>query len=143
MALSTASAINQAFLTNLSAASVFGEGQVSNDYGVMESTSACCCVVNPIGYLWEAMTFGNNRKNTWQWLLEVKVKDQGDPGQLNRNAIAITDKVLLTLQSDDSLQDTVMGIGAVEMSQDLRELEEIQGHAWRPVNITVTLQDWD
>lgn len=143
MTLSTASAINQAFLDNLSAGSVFGEGQVSNDYGVMESTSACCCVVNPIGYLWEAMTFGNNRKNTWQWLLEVKVKDQGDPGQLNRSAIAITDKVLLTLQSDDSLQGTVMEIGAVEMSQDLRELQEIGGHAWRALDVTVTVLDWD
>ena len=143
MSLSTASAINQAFLDNLSAASVFGEGQVSNDYGVMESTSACCCVVNPIGYLWEAMTFGNNRKNTWQWLLEVKVKDQGDPGQLNRNAIAITDKVLLTLQSDDSLQDTIQGIGAVEMSQNLRELETVGSFSWRAIDVTVTLQDWD
>jgi hypothetical protein len=140
---STASAINEAWLTNLSAASVFGEGQVSNDYGVMESTSACCCIVNPVGYVWEAMTFGNNRRNAWQWLLEVKVKDQGDSGQLNRNAIAITDKVLATLQSDDELQGTVREIGAVEMSRDPKVLEEIQGHVWQAVDITVTLQDWD
>lgn len=139
----TASAINQAFLDNLSAASVFGSGQVSNDYGVMESTSACCCIVNPVGYTWEAMTFGNNRRNTWQWLLEVKVKDQSDPGQLNRNAIAITDKVLGTLQSDDDLQETIKGIGAVEMSQDLKILEEVSGFVWRNIDVTVTLQDWD
>lgn len=139
----TASAINEAWLTNLSAASVFGSGQVANDYSVMESTSACCCVVNPIGYTWEAQTFGNSRQISWQWLLEVKVKDQGDPVALNKNAIWITDKVLGTIQGDDTLQGTIQGVGAVEMSQDLREIEEIQGHAWRPINITVTLQDWD
>lgn len=143
MTLSTASAINQAFLDNLSAASVFGPGQVSNDYGVMESTSGCCCVVNPTSFTWEAMSFGNDRRNTWQWLLEGKVKDQGDPAALNRDAIAITDKVLATLQDDDTLQGTVRAIGAIEMSQNLREVEEVGGHIWRPVNWTVTLQDWD
>lgn len=143
MTAATASAINQAFLDNLSSASVFGSGQVSNDYGVMESTSACCCIVNPVGYTWEVQTFGNNRKIEWQWLLEVKVKDQGDPGQLNRSAIAITDKVLATLQSDDSLQDTIAGIGAVEMSQTLRELETVGSFSWRAIDVTVTLQDWD
>lgn len=143
MTLSTASAINDAFLTTLSAGSVLGNGQVSNDYGVMESTSACCCVVSWTNYRNEAMTFGNNRKPTWQFLLELKIKDQSDPAALNRNAIAAISNIITALQNDDTLQGTARGIGAVEATKDNTVVEEVNGMAWRPINITVEVQDWD
>lgn len=133
----TASAIRDGVTTNLTAASVIGSGQVSTNYSVMESTSACCAVVNVINFVSEAMTFGNTRRGTVTILAELKLKDTGDHVTLMNNVPGLIDKVVGSLESDDTLQGTVDAIDRIEANWDPRIGEEIGGIVWIPVDLTV------
>lgn len=139
----TASAIRDACVTNLSAASCIGPNQVSNNYAVMESVAACCAVVNVIGFISNPMTFGNNRRGTATILAELKLKDTGDPVTLMNNVPALTDKVIQSLESDDTLQGAVQGIERIEAVWDPNIAETIGGATWIPVDLTVECSWWD
>lgn len=141
--MTTASALKDALITNLSAASVFGPGQVANTYDVMELTSGCCCIVNWQDYQNEAMTFGNNRREAWTFLLEAKVKDQGDPFQLTENTFTVIDRIIATLKTDDTLQGEAKGIGQVAANRVPGEAETIGGMTWLPVDVLVEILTWD
>jgi hypothetical protein len=139
----TASAIKDAAITNLSAASVIGGEQVSTNYSVMESTAACCAVVNVIGFVSNPMTFGNNRRGTATLLIEAKLKDTGDPVSLMNNTHSFMDKIIASLESDDTLQGTVEGIERIEATRDPNIAETIGGATWLPIDITVEMSWWD
>jgi hypothetical protein len=139
----SASAIKDGFMTGLSAASVFGSGQVDTNYGVLESTSACCCVVSLAGYENEAMTFGNNRDETWTFFLQVYLKDTGDPLTLKNNVFAATDKVISYLKEDDTIQGTAKGLGRTLASHDPEVAFVVGGFSWLPVEFMVEVQAWD
>ena len=143
MTTATASAIKDALITNLSAASVFGSANVSTTYEVLEMTSACCCVVSWQGYENRAMTFGNQRTEVWTFLLEAKVKDLGDPYQLTLNTFTVIDKLIATLKADDTLQGTAMGLGRVEANRTPGEAETVGGATWLPIDTLVEVMVWD
>lgn len=141
--MTTASALKDALITNLSAASVFGAGQVAITYDVMESTSGCCCIVNWQELQSESMTFGNNRREIWTFLLEAKVKDLGDPFQLTANTFAVIDKIVATFKTDDRLQGEAQGIGRLAANRVPGEAETIGGATWLPVDVLVEVLTWD
>lgn len=143
MTTATASAIKDAFLTNLGAASVLGSQNVSTTYDVMETTSACCCIVSWQDYQNTAMTFGNQRNEIWAFLLEAKVKDLGDPHQLTLNTFTVIDKIISTLKTDDTLQGTAMGIGRVTANRVPGEAETVGGATWLPIDVIVEVLVWD
>jgi hypothetical protein len=141
--MASASAIRDGCITNLLAASVIGPGQVSPNYAVMESTSACCGVVNVTGFVSEAMTFGNNREGTATILAELKLKDTGDPVSLIANVPGFIDKVIASLESDDTLQGTVKAIDRIEASWDPHVVETLGSVSWLPVDVLITAEWFD
>jgi hypothetical protein len=141
--MTTASALKDAFLTNLSAASVLGPGQVSTNYSVLESTSACCCVVAFRQYTGTAMAFGNPQNRLWQFSLELFLKDTGDPVTLMNQPFAIVDKVIATLKSDDTLQGQANGIASVEANMEPGFTLDVGGATWIPIDMTVSVNVWD
>lgn len=141
--MSTASAIKDGFVTGLSAASVIGPEQVSTNYAVLESTSACCCVVSLTEYENEAMTFGNNREEVWTFFLQGYLKDTGNPITLKNNVFAFTDKIIAYLKSDDTIQGTANGLGRVTAIHDPEVALIVGGQTWLPVEFSVEVQSWD
>lgn len=141
--MTTASAIIDAFVTNLSAASVFGSEQVSTDYDVMVSTSACCCVVSITSYENTAMTFGNNRHDTYNAFLQAYIKDTGDHPTLKRNVFVVMDKMIATLKTDDELQGTAKGLGRVQIEHDPELMYSNGGPVFALVEMLVEVVTWD
>lgn len=139
----TASAIKDGFVTTLSAASVLGSEQVSTNYAVMESTSACCCVVSFTGYENTAMTFGNDREEAWMFYLQGYLKDTGNPITLKNNVFAFTDKIIRALKDDDTVQGTAKGLGRVLISHDPEVAFVAGGATWLPVEFSVEVLTWD
>jgi len=139
----SSSAVRVAGITNLSAASCIGPNQVSNNYAVMESTSACCAIVNTVGFVSNAMTFGNQREGTATLLIEAKVKDTGDAESAMSNVDALVDKIFASLESDDTLQGIVKSINRIEATRDPRIAEIVGGMTWLPIDITVEMSWWD
>lgn len=141
--MTTASAIKDALITNLSAASVFGPEQVSTDYGVMESTSACCCVVSITSYENNAMTFGNNRHEMYNAFLQAYIKDTGNHPQLKRDVFTVMDKMIATLKTDDELQGTAKGLGRVQIEHDPELMYSNGGPVFALVEMLVEVVLWD
>lgn len=142
--MTTASAIKDALITNLGAASVFGSNQVATHYHVMEQTSACCCVIRWAGYNNEAMTFGNNRTAQWDFVAEIKLKDTGDPYSLMNNSFGLIDTVISSLKSDDTLQGQCKAIGAVSATRaEPGTFDEAGGAMWLPIDVNIEVLVWD
>lgn len=140
----SASAIADALETMLSAASVFGDGNVTiGDYKVLETTSACCAVIEWSAYDSEATAFGGgNRERAWIHQVAAFVKDRGNPVALAAGVLSTVDMVIDCLDADDSLQGTVESVDGVRASRDLREALTVGGMAWLPVFIDIETTEY-
>jgi hypothetical protein len=140
----SASAIADAIVTNLSAASVFGAGGVSkSSYRVLESMSGSCAVVSFADMMARPVTFGSPRKFDSDWTLEVTIfiKDTGDPSALLNKVFTATDGTLASLRSDDTLQGTSDGIVQISGGFEPGRAVETGGFTWLPVTFRVVVRE--
>lgn len=132
------SAITDALITMLGAASAFGSDAVAKDYSVMERSSGSCCVITWKRFNSTAVTFGgvaNDRH--WTHTIQGFVKDLGDPISLLNRVVGFGDKVLDVIEHDDSLQGTVATVDRVECGRDLNAGVQAGGAQWVPIFIDV------
>lgn len=112
----SASAMVDAAVTMLSAASVFGSGMVGKEnYSVLNIASGSCAVVNAIAMESRPSTFGNprGRDHTYRLQIEGFCKDGGDEDAALARVLTMFDTVTNCLESDDTLlgsADTTGGL---------------------------------
>ncbi len=136
------SAIADAIITMLSAASAIGIDAVSKDYKVLETTGASCCVVNWLGFNEKRITFGGDDEIIWTHIIHGFAKDEGDANAALQRVIAFPDTILTTLRSDDTLLGTVEKIVAIRGNRDPELAIRAGGATWLPVFFEVDSQEW-
>ena len=117
----SASAMADALVTMLSAASVFGPNMVTKeDYSVLDICSGSCAVINVGGLASEPATFGtpSGRERVWEFRIDTWIKDTGDPFIMRTRVLSLTNLVLTTLESDETLQGTAFDVGRIAMRYD-------------------------
>lgn len=131
------SAITDALITMLGAASAFGSQNVAKDYSVLERSSGCCCVVTWRRVVSAQVDFGDDRDRQWTHTIQGFVKDLGDPISTMSRINAFSDTVLAVLENDDTLQGTVERIDVIEGNRDLNAAVTSGGMTWFPIYIDV------
>jgi len=139
------SAIGDALVTMLSAASVFGPGRVADDDWSIIEHSEKSAVVELVGFTAQMHTFGvpADFEVTWNHVIYIYVRDTGDAPAVKRNQIAIIDRVLGTILADDTLQGTVEKLTNVTGARDPTSIFTIpSGESWLRSDITVSSTQW-
>ena len=138
------SAIADAIITMLSAASAMGASAVSKDYKVLETTAGSCCVVNWLGMNEKMSAFGNPtaKEIVWTHIIHGFVKDEGDANAALQKVIGFPDTVVTTLRSDDTLQGTVEEVLAIRGKRDPELAIRAGGATWLPVFFEVDSLEW-
>ncbi len=129
----SASAIADGIISNLSAASVFGTGNVSkSSYQILESSACQAAMVYWTRLTSEPATFGNprDRDHIWSFTVECYLRDTGDPVQLLNRVWSLTDTVIASLESDDSLQGTCDALNTITGAHDSKSALNIGGATW-------------
>lgn len=124
----------------LQAASAFGPGGVGKDYGVLESTSGSCCVVQYLAVDEIEATFpdtdGQQNVDT-SWTLSVigYSKDLGNPNQTLIRVTSIVDIITGTIRADRTLQGTCERVTAIRGQRELPPAGAIEagGAVWLEV----------
>jgi hypothetical protein len=138
----SASAIADALVTMLSAASVFGSGAVSkSSYKVLETVAASCAVVSPLRCETVPVTFGSPRERERNWTFRIQGfrKDTGDADAVLNGVYAIIDGVIDCVESDDTVQGTALATGDFVIEHTPGEALTVGGAAWVPVWIDVSV----
>ena len=141
----SASAIADAYVTMLGAASVFGSGNVTKgDYGVLNRASGSCCVVE-----WSfldggpATVGGGDPEHEWTHELALFVRDSGDTARTAERTLTAIDAVVGCLMADQSLQGEAAGnLQGIRADRAPREAIEVGGHRWLPIFVEVTSLEW-
>ncbi len=129
----SASAIADGLINNLSAASVFGGSNVSkNSYQVLETSCCQAAVIHWTRLTSEPVTFGDprDRQRTWNFVIECYLRDTGDPVQLLTRVWSLTDTVLASIESDETLQGTCDEMNTITGSRDSKSALTIGGATW-------------
>ncbi len=129
----SASAIADGLVTNLSAASVFGNGCVSKtSYQILESSACQAAIVQWARLKSEAITFGDprDRQRTWNFIVECYLRDLGDPVQLLTRVWSLTDTVIASIESDETLQGTCDEVNTITGAHDSKSALNIGGATW-------------
>ena len=140
----SASAIADGLVTLLSAASVFGAGNVSkNSYQVLETSTGSCVVVQWTRLTSRAMTFGNLRHRVWNFQLRCFIRDTGDAGAVLNRVWTATDGILACLESDDTIQGTAKEIDDISGTRDPEgAFVTPGGGTWLPVEFNVAVVEF-
>ena len=141
----SASAMLDALVTLLSAASAFGSDMVTKaTYDVLERASGSCAVLNVTGIHSRPDSFGNSRSRTRDWTFQIDAfaKDTGDPDALRSRLISIFDIVTGTLESDDTLQGTAEVTGDIDGNFSTATALEVGGALWLPAQFTITAREF-
>ncbi len=138
----SASAIIDGIITSLGAASVFGSNNVSKNYKVLESSSACCCVVNWTGYNHVVTQFGGGGNRTWTFSLEVYSKDTGNASATIDKTILCIDKVAKAFEHDQTIQGTCEKINRITGSRRPGEAMIVGGFTWLPMPMSIEVLEW-
>lgn len=138
--------VTNAFVTTLSSASVFGSGNVATNFKVLESSSACACVVGVIGLESEQDTFGMGGESQWNtaWTFSTRLflKDTGSYTTLMNAIPRAIDKLVIAMRDDPDLQGTVEEILEIRALRDPDLAFTAGGHTWISVNAEVTVREW-
>ncbi len=132
------SAIADALVTMLGAASAFGSTAVGKDYSVLERSSGSCCVVTWRRFSSVTTTYGKgSHDRQWTHSIQGFVKDLGDPISLLGRVLTFSDTVLNVLEHDDTLQGTVKKVDRVDAARDLNAAVQAGGAFWIPIFVDV------
>ena len=130
MASGTASAIVDGIITNITAASVLGTKSACTNYKVLETTGACSAVVGWSAHSSFPVTMGTTKEKQWTHTIELFVKDNSDPVTTMNRTIWLIDKVVASLDSDDTIQGTVDTILEIRANRAIGEAFTAGGHTW-------------
>ncbi len=137
-----ASAISDAFVTLLSAASVYGSGFVSKGkYDILETTSGSCAVIFSTGVTSTETAFGA-RDRDWSYTIENFFKFTGDVDAMTHMATCALDLVVATLESDPTIQGTAAGIGSIQGRIPPFANVEAAGAYWMLFPMTLTVKEF-
>ena len=131
----TASSITDALINNLSATSAIGGCQVATHYAILESTTACCGVVQYISDETERVQYANGREVTMLHSVRLYIKDRsGNAKLIERQAQQLRDITACSLWSDPNLQhgadpETVT-VNAIAFGKDLDTAFDAGGATW-------------
>ena len=142
----SASAIVDGMMTTLSATSNLGLAVVSKDYRVLESSSACACVISVLGYEGTKDTFGqtaaeDNWEDVWTFSLEFFLKAQSPSAVLDRLMMTV-DKVVKAWKRDETIQGTCDNVISFTCSRTPGEVYSVGGHDWVPFTGSVKVREW-
>ena len=135
--MTTASALIDALATNLGAASTLGSANVSTDYNVMETSSACCAVIGWSDVTSVPITFGGEFATGWTCLIEGFVKDNNDPKLMMKNINKFFQTMKDSIESDTSMQGEIEAITEIRINRRPGEAYTVSGHTWLPITIEV------
>ncbi len=141
----SASTIASALCITLSSASRFGPKSVGLDYGVLETTTASCCVVSWVGLTAMPTQFTEqpDAARTWTMLLDTFSKDTGNIKAVLARTLSCVDDVLGALHDDPTLQGTVEEVTQIRGSRDIdRGYETAGGGTWLRMPIEVDVTEW-
>ncbi len=143
----SASAIQDALVTTLSAASVFGSGNVSTNFRVLESSSACACVVGWMGVENVPDTYGmggeNHSKTLWTFSTRIYLKDVGSAVELMDDHVpAVIDKLVSAMRDDDTVQGTAEQVVAIRADRDPDIAFTVGGATWLMIDGEVDIEEW-
>ena len=137
MSLPSASSIQLAIITNLSAASALGSSSVDRHYGILETAPQWAAVVSWSRLLDAPNAFGGSTERAWTHSVELFVRDSGDPLQTLDRVTQVIDKVVDSLKSDWTLQNTVGTITAIRANRDVGMAFNVGGNTWLPINVEI------
>ncbi|MFA6016436.1 MAG: hypothetical protein WC742_15365 [Gallionellaceae bacterium] len=140
----SASAIADGIITNLSAASVFGTGRVSKtSYQILESSACQAAMVHWTRLRSTPSAFGNprDRERTWNFNIECFLRDTGDPIQLKTRIWSLTDTVIASLESDDTLQGTCDSLSEIAGTHDPKSGLDVGGARWLTMDFNVEVTE--
>ena len=138
----SASAMLDALVTVLSAASCFGASMVGKStYDVLDRASGSCAVVSPGSYKSVVDTMGLSTTDQLDISLEMWVKDNGDVSTFHARVVRMIDTTASTLRSNLHL----LGTGEIyefnASYQSGRALEH-GGNIWVPFPATITTKEY-
>jgi hypothetical protein len=140
----SASTIIDSLCEMLNAASAFG-GNAAKHFGVLESSSGSCCVIQYMSINDTEETFGTHLTGA-NWTFSVKgySKDLGNPEQTLDRVIGITDTFLAVIRADRTLQGTVNRINQIRGSRELppNGAVEAGGATWLEVPFEIDCLEW-
>lgn len=123
-------------ITNISAASVLGACAVGKDYSVMESAASAAAVVSYTGIRSYPATFGL-RERIATVRVELFIKDVTSPSAMMDYVSNISDRVVSSLESDETLQGTVEEVREVRATRTPGDVFSNGTVIYLPVNIEV------
>ena len=135
--LPSASSIQSAIITNLSAASALGAASVDRHYGILETAPQWAAVVSWTGLLDSPNAFGESSERSWTHSIELFVRDSSDPLETMDRVAQVIDKTINSLKSDWTLQDTVGTITAIRANRNVGIAFNVGGNTWLPINIEI------
>lgn len=136
----SSSAIADALITMLSAASVLGAGNVSkNSYRPLELSACAAAVISFNSLSGTVQAFTGTRGRTWRMNINLYVRDMGVAEESIDHIYSFTDKTLLCLEADDTIQDTVSETVEIRATRNELEWVEAGGHNWAPINFQIEL----
>lgn len=139
------SAIADALVTMLGAASAFGSEAVSkDDYACLERASGSAVMVQPEGFSNIVLTFGAPTKKhvTWQIGLEVYVKDTGDPAKVLNRLWSVQDVIKGVIDSDDTALGTAKKVVLDRGTRPRDTYTEAGGATWLPYYMTILAEEF-
>ncbi len=132
------SAIADALVTMLGAASAFGSTAVGKDYSVLERSSGSCCVVTWRRFTSVESTYGGgSHDRQWTHSIQGFIKDLGDPISLLGRVLTFSDTILNVIEHDGTLQGTVNSVNQVNAARDLNAAVQAGGAFWIPIFVDV------
>ncbi len=140
--MASSSAIADALITMLSAASVFGTNMVTkNDYSVLEKAAGSCATITWTNLKSVAVAFGNDRERSLTMRVDVFVRDTSNPIEVLNNVYTAGDVAVTCLEADDTLQGTVNMVDAIQATRNPDRFVQAGGVTWLPVEILVEVTE--
>jgi hypothetical protein len=135
--------IGDGLITTLQAASSFSAGNLSkNDYGILETTTACALIVMPGGVAAAEHAFGGAWHLVWDIGLEIYVKDLSDPIQSLNNVWLVEDAVVAAIRADTTLDSSACRAIVTSMDRPRGTMVEMHGNEWFPIYATVQAEEY-
>ena len=136
--------ICEGLITNLSSASVLGPRGISKDYSILEQTQGPAAVIGWMGVAEVPTSFGNpsGKDVLYTFRVQVFIKDTGSASAMMDSAMTTIDKILPSLMSDDTVQNTAVEITAVRAARTPGEGAVIGGTNFLPFNMDIDILDW-
>ena len=137
------SAIADALVTMLSAASVLGSGNVSkSSYQVLESAATHSAVVQWTGIRTEQNAFGGQHRRIWDMDMHVFIRDTNDPVAAINRVWSLTDKIIACLDADPTLLNTCTDTGMLSANRDPEQAYVVGGATWLPFHMNLEVQEY-